>query len=147
MITRWLAASSPSQLAPEVARYTRPQLKQLEVTGVGGGPIEVKSGLAKEIAELIGVLVKSGGARCSARFYPGSIRRSTTAAGSRPVNSWSRSSSRNCRRAGPPGELRPLADTQAFLVDQAQQQKLYLFGGNTDPIVETLLNMPQKNPK
>lgn len=40
----------------EVAKYTRPQLKQVEVSGLGGGPIIMKSGLASEIADLIAAL-------------------------------------------------------------------------------------------
>lgn len=40
----------------EVAKYTRPQLKQIEVTGAGGGPLEVTHTLAGEIADLIGAL-------------------------------------------------------------------------------------------
>jgi hypothetical protein len=40
----------------EVAKYTRPQLKQVEVVGAGGGPLEVKTTLALEIVDLIGQL-------------------------------------------------------------------------------------------
>ena len=37
----------------EVAKYTRPQLKQMELTGPGGGPVQVAHDLAGEIADLI----------------------------------------------------------------------------------------------
>lgn len=40
----------------EVAKYTRPQLKQIEVTGAGGGPLEVKTKLAIDIVELMAQL-------------------------------------------------------------------------------------------
>lgn len=37
----------------EVAKYTHPTLKQIEVTGQGGGAIEVRAGMAKEIVDLV----------------------------------------------------------------------------------------------
>ena len=43
----------------EVARYPRPQLKQVEVTGAGGGPLVVQHGLASEIADLIAGLTQT----------------------------------------------------------------------------------------
>lgn len=37
----------------QVAKYTRPQLKQVEVTGQGGGPLEVKTDLTLQVVDLI----------------------------------------------------------------------------------------------
>lgn len=37
----------------EVARYVHPTVKQIELTGKDGGPVQVKSGLALEIADLL----------------------------------------------------------------------------------------------
>lgn len=37
----------------EVARYVHPTVKTVELSGPGGGPIEVKTNLASEIADLI----------------------------------------------------------------------------------------------
>lgn len=37
----------------EVARYVHPTVKQVEVSGPHGGPLQVKSGLAQEIADLL----------------------------------------------------------------------------------------------
>lgn len=44
----------------EVAKYTRPALKQVELVGEGGGPINVKTNLAMEIVELMGQLTGTG---------------------------------------------------------------------------------------
>jgi hypothetical protein len=37
----------------EVARYIHPTLKQIEVSGVGGGAVKVRAGLTKDIVDLI----------------------------------------------------------------------------------------------
>lgn len=37
----------------EVARYVHPTVKQVELTGPAGGPVQVRSGLATEIADLL----------------------------------------------------------------------------------------------
>lgn len=45
----------------EVARYVHPTVKQVELSGPGGEPLAVRSGLAQEVAELMRVLATGGG--------------------------------------------------------------------------------------
>ena len=47
----------------EVAKYTRPQLKQVELVGSGGGPLEIKTELAINVANLIQEVVGIKGAK------------------------------------------------------------------------------------